>query len=97
MPIDPINLRTDQIKTNFYQSIISVDETATEIYKSYERSALFKLAENWLEMQKGKIKTRLERLLKENHREKFKKEASEIFTEFGIIVQALEKDLGNIW
>lgn len=90
-----LNLKPPQIERDFSNCLISVDQTATEIYRNYERKALIRLAEDWVEIQKDPIQKSLMNLLRKNDWEKFKKEASKIFTEFGVIVQRLEKDLGN--
>ncbi len=61
--LERLNLSPNQIRKNFSQCIVSVDETATGVYKNYERVALFRLAEEWLEMQEYKIKSKLAPLL----------------------------------
>ena len=84
------------VKNNFGKALILVDEKATKIYRSYERKALEKLAVLWLGLQKEEVRRRLRIVLDQEGWERFLKEAKEVFVEFGILVQELEKDLGNM-
>lgn len=72
------------------------DEKATETFRNYEREALKKLAKFWISLQKEEIKERLEKILAQDGWDKFIEKASEIFVEFGILVQNFEKILGNM-
>ncbi len=84
------------IKRNFGKILVLVDENATKIYREYERKALFELAKAWIKRQKIEIRERLEKIILQNGWDKFIDEACKIFSEFGYLVQSMEKDLGNM-
>lgn len=84
------------VKNNFGESIVKFDEKATEIYRNYEKIALIKLAQLWLNSQKEEIREKLEEIIKQKGWDKFIEKASKIFVEFGELVQNFEKHLGNM-
>lgn len=90
-----LKLRKARVENNFGEVLVSFDTKATEIFRSHEKKALEKLAKSWLNLQKEEIRKKLEAILTQSGWEKFIKKASQIFVEFGVLVQALEKDLGN--
>lgn len=83
------------VNDNFGKVLISLDEHATKIFRDYEREALVVLAKSWLNIQKKDVRKKFENILVQKDWDKFIKKASQIFVEFGILVQNLEKDLGN--
>lgn len=93
---DNMGFNKDFIKSNFSQALVSIDEKATEIFRAYEKKALLELAKRWLNNQKEDIKTKLKRIVSKKGWDAFIDEASQIFAEFGTLVQSLEKDLGNM-
>ncbi|MCX7845806.1 MAG: type II restriction endonuclease, partial [Dictyoglomaceae bacterium] len=94
--LEDLKLKKDVIFNKFGDILILIDDKATEIYIYYEKKALYKLAEEWIKIQKEDIKRELENILSQKNWENFIKEASKVFTEFGILVQKFEKDLGNM-
>lgn len=92
------SLRLDKkiVRSNLGQSLVLMDEKATEIFRAYERGALLELAKMWLKSQKEDVRARLEKVISQRGWENFINEASKLFAEFGSLVQALEKDLGNM-
>ncbi|MGB9608218.1 MAG: type II restriction endonuclease [bacterium] len=90
------NLEREEIDNRFGEILVYLDKNATEIYRNNERKAIETLAVEWIEQQKEEIKERLKEMLLEEGWENFVKKAGKLFSEFGILVQALEKDLGNM-
>jgi len=88
-----LNLEKDLVINKFGEILIKFDEFATNLFKEYERKSLEKLAKLWIEKQKGELKSKLEKLLKD---EDFVEKLSKIFVDFALLVQQLEKDLGNM-
>lgn len=84
------------VKNNFGEVLVKFDKKATEIFRNYEKKALEKLAKSWLNLQKEEIKKEFEKILKQKGWQMFIKKASRVFVEFGLLVQVLEKDLGNM-
>ncbi len=76
--------------------MVIFDAKATEIFREYERKALWKLAQSWLNTQKDEVKKKLKKTLDQKDWDKFVEKASQVFVEFGVLVQSLEKDLGNM-
>jgi len=91
--LDP---HSQEILKSFSEILLNLEERANEIYLEYEKKALKALAENWVKKQKGTIRERIKRILQEDKWEGFIKKARDLFAEFGLLVQALEKDLGNM-
>lgn len=91
-----MRINPNQVKLKFSKVLERIDEDATELFFSYERRAIQNLAQEWLRMQKREIRQRLEKIISEKGLEKFIQEASKLFVDFGILVQAMEKDLGNM-
>ncbi len=84
------------VRDNFGRVLVMFDEKATEIFRDYEKKALKKLAEFWLGLQKREIRERLKEIIAQDGWDRFIEKASEIFVEFGILVQNFEKVLGNM-
>ncbi len=93
---DKVKPKKDTVEKKFGEFCITLDETATLIFKDYEKKALAKLAELWLDKQRETIRNKLKEIIEMQGWEQFKKEASELFSDFGILVQRIEKDLGNM-
>ena len=91
-----LGLKKSFIKNNFSQALIIFEEKANDIYREYEKRALIRLAKLWLNSQKEEIRKEFEKIVKVKGWEEFVGEASRIFMEFGVLVQNLEKDLGNM-
>jgi len=91
-----LNPTAQEVEENFSQALENLDKKATEIYLNYEREAIKKLALEWIKTQAKPIRKQMEQILAENQLEKFIQKASELFVEFGGLVQKLEKDLGNM-
>jgi len=91
-----LKLQKSFVKNNFGKVLITFDTKATEIFKDCERKALVKLAKSWLSLQKEGIKKKFEEILAQDGWDKFIEKAGQVFVEFGILVQNLEKDLGNM-
>ncbi len=91
-------LRLDKksVHNKFGQVLISIDSEATKIFRTYEKMALLELAKGWLKNQKEDIKEKLEKIISQKGWEDFVQEASQLFVEFGMLVQSIEKDLGNM-
>jgi len=93
--LERLSLTPEDIESEFSDILVSIDDTATEIYRNYEKEALIKLAKMWIERKGENLKSELSELAKENNWDRFIGRAKKTFVEFGILVQALEKDLGN--
>jgi len=93
---DKLKLKKTDVENNFGKVLVAFDTKATEIFKTYEKKALLKLAKSWLELQKGEVRKRFEEIIAQKGWDKFIEKASQVFVEFGILVQELEKDLGNM-
>ncbi len=91
-----LRLEKSFVKNNFGEVLVIFDAKATEIFREYERKALWKLAQSWLNTQKDEVKKKLEKILAQKGWDKFIEKASQVFVEFGVLVQSLEKDLGNM-
>jgi hypothetical protein len=91
-----LKLQKSFVKNNFGKVLITFDTKATEIFKDCERKAFVKLAKSWLSLQKEGIKKKFEEILAQDGWDKFIEKAGQVFVEFGILVQNLEKDLGNM-
>ena len=94
--LEHLNPDTKEIKNEFSKVLVAVDNVATDIFRGYEKRALISLAKKWLESQKGEVKERLERIISVKGWENFIEEASKLFVEFGVLVQELEKIMGNM-
>ena len=88
-----LNLKRALVLKKFGKILIEFDEFATNQFKKYERKALEKLAKLWIENQRKEIKSKLEKLLKDKD---FIDKLSKMFADFALLVQQLEKDLGNM-
>ena len=93
---DDLGLNKSFVRNNFGKVLVMFDEKATEIFRNYERKALEKLAKSWISLQKKEIKERLEKIVAQDGWDRFIEKASEIFVEFGVLVQIFEKVLGNM-
>jgi hypothetical protein len=91
-----LELDRRQVKTKFGKVLVTMDIEATQIFRNYEKHALLKLAKKWLEKQEDNVRRRLEKIVSQKGWENFVQEASQLFVEFGSLVQLLEKDLGNM-
>ncbi len=87
------------VQNKFSESLRRIDEKATEIYLSYERSALNFAAECWLEANRDHLRDewgKLLSVLQEKGWDAFKSQVMPLFVDFAELVQRLEKDLGNM-
>jgi hypothetical protein len=91
-----LELNRRQVKTKFGKVLVTMDIEATQIFRNYEKQALLKLAKKWLEKQENNVRRKLEKIVSQKGWENFVQEASQLFVEFGSLVQLLEKDLGNM-
>ncbi len=91
-----LKLDKKSVHNKFGQVLISIDSEATKIFRTYEKMALLELAKGWLKNQKEIIKKKLEKIISQKGWEDFVQEASQLFVEFGTLVQSIEKDLGNM-
>jgi len=91
-----LRLKKSFVKNNFGKVLVKFDAKATEIFRSYENNALKNLAKQWLIIQKKEIRKKFDRILAQKGWNEFIEKASKVFVEFGILVQSLEKDLGNM-
>jgi len=85
-----------QCKKNFGEILCDFDVEATKIFRDYESKVLIKLAKLWLNSQEIDIQKKLKEIVNEKGWNEFIEKASKVFVEFGILVQSLEKDLGNM-
>jgi len=93
---DRLNLNKEDVSNSFSNILVSFDNQATQIFRGYEKQALFTLAQNWLSGQKQGIKIKFEHIVALKGWEDFINEASKVFVDFATYVQALEKSLGNM-
>jgi hypothetical protein len=93
---DQLKLKKSFVKNKFGEVLVIFDTKATEIFKDYERKSLEKLAKSWLDIQKEGVRKKFKKILAQKGWNKFIEKASQVFVEFGILVQNLEKDLGNM-
>lgn len=93
---DNLKIEPKYVKKRFGDSVVSLDIEATRIFRNYERIAIKKLADLWISAQKVGIKEKFRELSLIYNWDVFINTASEIFVEFGILVQNMEKDLGNM-
>ncbi len=84
------------VMRKFGDAVIKYDEVATKIFRDYEKKALKKLAELWIEEQIDEVKQKIKLISKEKDTDKFIEQASRLFSEFGVFVQKMELDLGNM-
>lgn len=89
-------LNQEALNSRFGEAIIDIEERAEKIFKRYERQAIFLLANQWVERQKEDLKKKLKEIIEEKGLDNFVKKAASLFADFAQIVQALEKDLGNM-
>jgi hypothetical protein len=94
--LNNLQLEKEFVYKQFGTALNLIDEKGTDVYLNYEKKALYKLAEQWVELQKEDIKKELKDILMKKDWEEFVKSVSKVFTEFGILVQKFEKDLGNM-
>jgi hypothetical protein len=90
------NIEVEKVANRFGEVLVHLDELATDIYRKYEREAIRKLAIEWIKRQKEDIKGKMEEILSQEGWDKFIEKATMLFADFGFLVQALEKDLGNM-
>lgn len=93
---DRMALTKQEVQSEFGKVLVKFDQKATDIFRKYEGEAMRELAKLWLEHQKDEVRGRLESVLAQEEWTDFVEQASRLFTEFGILVQKLEKDLGNM-
>jgi len=91
-----LHLKKSNVKKNFGEILCDFDVEATKIFRNYESKVLIKLAKLWLNSQKIDIQKKLKEIVNEKGWNEFIEKASKVFVEFGILVQSLEKDLGNM-
>jgi len=84
------------VTNKFGQILVDMDLEATKIFRAYEKKALLELAKEWLRSQKEDVRRKLEKIVSQKGWDDFVHEASQLFAEFGTLVQAIEKDLGNM-
>ena len=90
------SIEREKVSNRFGEVLVHLDELATEIYKKYEREAIRKLAEEWVSRQKEEVRGKMKEILSQEGWDKFVEKAKRLFADFGFLVQALEKDLGNM-
>jgi len=88
------NFTKEQVCESFGSVLVEFDQRATEKFLEYEKKAIRKLAQLWIESQESNVKERFREILEDN--ENFVKKLAEIFSSFAELVQRLEKDLGNM-
>jgi len=88
------NFTKEQVWESFGSVLMEFDQRATEKFLEYEKKAIRKLAQLWIESQESNVKERFRKILEDN--ENFVKKLAEIFSSFAELVQRLEKDLGNM-
>jgi len=88
------NFTKEQVWESFGSVLMEFDQRATEKFLEYEKKAIRKLAQLWIESQESNVKERFREILEDN--ENFVKKLAEIFSSFAELVQRLEKDLGNM-
>ena len=88
------NFTKEQVRESFGSVLVEFDQRATEKFLEYEKKAIRKLAQLWIESQESNVKERFREILEDN--ENFVKKLAEIFISFAELVQRLEKDLGNM-
>jgi hypothetical protein len=93
---DQLRITSHDTEQAFGAKLVRIDEVATEFFRGYERKALHTLAESWLREQGPDIRDRLQTILSLQGWDELVSKASVMFAEFGVLVQALEKDLGNM-
>lgn len=93
---DQLRVKPARTRNEFGKVLIEFDEKATAIFRKYERKALRKLAELWIDAQREEIREKMEEILAHSGWNKFVEKASQLFAEFGILVQSMEKDIGNM-
>ena len=91
-----LKIKKGSIKNHFGEFVLSLDDEATKKYRIYEKKAIEYLAQSWLYFQKDDIKLRFEEIIKQEGWKQFIEKATKLFVEFGVIIQQLEKDLGNM-
>jgi len=91
-----LHLKKSNVEKNFGEILCDFDVEATKIFRDYESKVLIKLAKLWLNSQKIDIQKKLKEIVNEKGWNEFIEKASKVFVEFGILVQSLEKDLGNM-
>ncbi len=84
------------INKNFSKCLVDFDSEATILFKRYERKAILNLAYFWIEEQEDEMRQKFRKMLMVSRGRKFVEQASRLFTDFAILVQAMEKDLGNM-
>jgi hypothetical protein len=94
--VEKLRLNEGYVKERFGEVLVLLDGLATDIFRNYEKNAMLRLSKGWLTLQKDDIRRRLEEILDKNGWDEFIDEASQLFVEFGGLVQRLEKDLGNM-
>ncbi len=83
------------VERRFGYWLLMLDREANEIFHRFEFEALKHFSIRWLEAQEETLRKRLKKILEKDFNS-FLDEASKIFAQFGIAVQSLEKDLGNM-
>ena len=91
-----LNFKKEFVRKKFGEAIVKFDEEATKEFKEHEKKPLRKLAEIWINSQQKQIREKLKIAIERESQEEFINKLSEIFWEFGLLVQRLEKDLGNM-
>lgn len=91
-----LRLNKKGVSRSFGNALVKMDEEGTKIFKKYEKKALVELAKAWLNSQKNEIREKFRKIVMQSGWEGFIEEASQLFVEFGTLVQAIEKDLGNM-
>jgi EcoRII C terminal. len=91
-----LNFKKEFVRKKFGEAIVKFDEEATKEFKEHEKKPLRKLAEIWINSYQKQIREKLKIAIERESQEEFINKLSEIFWEFGLLVQRLEKDLGNM-
>ncbi len=91
-----VNFSEIHVRKNFCETLLFLNSEALEVYLSFERRAIERLASEWIRTQSPEIRKKFMELHRIVEWESFLIEASRLFSEFGFYVQKLEKDLGNM-
>ena len=94
--LNNLKFEKEEVKNNFGVALVSIDEEAPRIFRGYENKALLSLSKSWIESQREEIKNKLKKIVAQKGWNNFIREASELFAEFGTLVQSFEKDVGNM-
>ncbi|MEN2992895.1 MAG: hypothetical protein ABDH91_05010 [Bacteroidia bacterium] len=89
-------LRAQEALTNFEEKLDFLDKEGEALFQNYQRQALYKLAEAWLEANQSLRQKEYVALLRQKGWNHFKEKVLPRLVELSQLVQRLEKDLGNM-